>query len=191
MELLGQCSNANARIYVMTHFDHPRELTEEAVACIDRLIGAGVICTNQCPLIRGVNDDPAVLSELYRRLSWIGCPPYYLFQMRPTVGNAPYAVPITEGWEIFRQALRFGSGLSRRARFAMSHATGKIEILAVDERYIYLRYQRAKDPELRGSFLVYNRDDSAYWLDDLEPAEGFDAPAFDCSSLQEVGEGPE
>jgi KamA family protein len=188
---LSHYSTARQRIYIMTHFDHPRELTEPAIDGIDRLIRCGVICANQCPLIRGVNDDPRVLSDLYRRLSWIGCPPYYLFQMRPTAGNAPYAVPIVRGWEIFREALRYGSGLARRARFVMSHATGKIEILAVDDRHIYLRYQRAKDPTLRGRFLVYKRHDDACWLDQLVPSDTSNAPQFSCESGLEVQEGPE
>ncbi|HIM15068.1 MAG TPA: KamA family radical SAM protein, partial [Acidobacteria bacterium] len=100
---------------------------------------------NQCPLIKGVNDDPYVLAELYSTLSYIGCPPYYLFQGRPTAGNEPYEVPIVEGWHIFQRALRQGSGLARRARFCMSHKTGKIEILGIDSDRIYLRYHQAKD----------------------------------------------
>lgn len=191
LEMFAKYSTPNKRIYVMNHFDHPRELTGEAVDCMDKLIRAGVIMTNQCPLIAGINDDPQVLSDMFRRLSWIGCPPYYLFQGRPTAGNDPYKVPIVRGWEIFREALRHGSGLARRARFVMSHETGKIEILAVDDKHIYLRYQRAKDADLRGRFLVYKRDDAAYWLDDLEPAEGGDTPRFARDSLLGTLDGPE
>lgn len=168
---LRKYSTARKRIYLMAHFDHPRELTDVAVDCIDAFIRDGVICVNQCPLLAGINDDPVVLSQLYRELSFIGCPPYYLFQGRPTAGNEPFRVPIVRGWEIFRAALRLGSGLSRRARFVMSHETGKIEILAVDAQYIYTRYHRAHDAHLRGQFMRYKRNDQACWLDDLEPAD--------------------
>jgi lysine 2,3-aminomutase len=168
LNLLARYSTPQRRIYLMAHFDHPRELTELATAALDRLIRAGVILTNQCPIIRGVNDDAKVLADLFRTLSWAGCPPYYLFQGRPTAGNNPYKVPIVEGWHLFREALRQGAGLARRARFVMSHATGKVEILAVDEAHIYLRYHRAKDAFLRGRFLICRRDDEACWLDDLE-----------------------
>ncbi len=134
---------------------------------------------------------PDVLATLFRRLSFIGCPPYYLFQGRPTAGNGTYEVPIVRGWEVFTEALRQGSGLARRARFAMSHETGKIEILAVDDKHIYLRYHRAKDPLLRGQFMIYKRDDDACWLDELEPAEGCGAPKFPPSSRFNVLDGPE
>ncbi len=184
-------STPRKRIYLMAHFDHPRELTEAAIDGIDCYIRNGVICVNQCPLIKGVNDDAGVLADLFRRLSYAGCPPYYLFQGRPTAGNEPYQVPIVRGWEIFSEALRRGSGLARRARFVMSHETGKIEILAVDAKHIYLRYHRAQDPALRGQFMIYQRDDDASWLDDLEPAEGFGAPKFPPTPRFDVIDGPE
>ena len=155
------------RIYLMAHFDHPRELTAEALAELEAWNAAGVTAVNQCPLIRGINDRPEVLAELWSRLSYAGCPPYYLFQGRPTAGNAPYEIPIVEGWSIFQQALARGSGLARRARFVMSHATGKIEIVAVDRSSIYLRYHQAKDPANLGRFLVAEREDTAGWLDEL------------------------
>ena len=184
-------SRRDQRIYLMAHFDHPRELTDAAVEGIDCFIRNGVICVNQCPLIKGVNDDAGVLSDMYRKLSFVGCPPYYLFQGRPTAGNDPYKVPITRGLEIFSEALRTGSGLARRARFCMSHESGKIEIIAADEKHIYLRYHRAKDAALRGRFMIYHRDDEAYWLDELEPVEGTDTPKFLPSSRFDVEEGPE
>ncbi len=166
--LLARYSGPERRIYLMAHFDHPRELTEAAVEGLAGWQAAGVTCVNQCPLVRGINDDPDVLAELWARLSYAGCPPYYLFQGRPTAGNAPYEVPIVRGWRIFQEALTRGSGLARRAKFVMSHATGKIEILAVDERSIYLRYHQAKDRRDLGRFLVAERDDEAGWLDELD-----------------------
>ena len=162
-------STPEKRIYLMAHFDHPRELTEPAIAGIDACIRNGVVCVNQCPLIKGINDDPATLAELYATLSYIGCPAYYLFQGRPTAGNEPYEVPIVRGWQIFQEALRHGSGLARRARFCMSHETGKVEILAVDDKCIYLRYHQAREAADLGRFFIRRRDDEAYWLDQLEP----------------------
>lgn len=189
-QVLRRHSTPRKRIYLMAHFDHPRELTDPAVEGIDCFIKCGVICVNQCPLIKGINDDPNILAEMYRELSFIGCPPYYLFQGRPTAGNEPYEVPIVRGWHIFKEALRIGSGLARRARYVMSHETGKVEILAVDDRHIYLRYHRAKDASLRGKFMIYRRDDDAYWLDQLEPAD-VETPRFDREQEWTMPFGPE
>lgn len=175
---LRECSTPRKRIYLMAHFDHPRELTEVAVEGIECFLRNGVICANQCPLIGGVNDNAEALGKMYRRLAFIGCVPYYLFQGRPTAGNEPYKVPIVRGWRIFTEALRYGSGLARRARFVMSHETGKIEIMAVDDRHIYLRYHQAKNPADFERFMVCKRDDGAYWFDELEPADGFVSTPF-------------
>ena len=161
-------STPTQRIYLMAHFDHPRELTDLAIEGIDTCIRNGVICVNQCPLIRGINDDPRVLAEMYAKLSYIGCPPYYLFQGRPTAGNEPYEVPLVQGWSIFQQALTRGSGLARRARYCMSHETGKVEVLGIDAEHVYLRYHQAKFPGDLGRFFIRRRNDEAYWLDQLE-----------------------
>jgi len=189
--VLSTYSTPRKRIYLMAHFDHPRELTDPAVEGIDCFIRCGVICVNQCPLIKGINDDPMVLSDMYRQLSWMGCPPYYLFQGRPTAGNEPYEVPMVRGWEIFREALRYGSGLARRAKYVMSHETGKVEIMGVSDKHIHLRYLRAKEAALRGRLMTYKRNDDAYWLDQLEPADPDDAPVFAAPVLEDVTIGPD
>jgi KamA family protein len=167
LEYFRGTSTPEHRIYLMAHFDHPVELTDVAVAGLDACLRAGVICVNQCPLIRGVNDRVETLSELFERLSFVGCPPYYLFQGRPTAGNEPFALPIVAGWNLFRAALTRGSGLARRARFAMSHARGKVEVMAVDAEKIYTRIHQARSPEDLGKILIFERDDQAMWLDDL------------------------
>jgi KamA family protein len=175
LEAIRTYSTPEKRIYIMAHFDHPRELTPEAVEGLDALLKAGAIVVNQCPLVRGVNDNADVLGEMYQKLERIGVPPYYLFQGRPTEGNEPYEVPIVEGYTIFDQARRQASGLGRRARFCMSHETGKVEILGVDAAHIYMRYHQAKDPRNESRFMVFKRNDNAFWLDQLEPVPGMGA----------------
>ena len=53
--------------YIITHFNHPREVSEQAVAAVRLLIGSGVIVKNQTVLLKGVNDDPEVLALLLHR----------------------------------------------------------------------------------------------------------------------------
>jgi lysine 2,3-aminomutase len=168
--------SSGATIYIMAHFDHPRELTRPARAAVKALQEAGCSVVNQCPLVRGVNDDPAVLTELFTTMTSLGAPQYYLFQGRPTAGNKPYTVPIVEGFRIFDAARRRCSGLSRRARYCMSHASGKIEIVGVDRHTITCRYHRARDPEMESRVIVCSRDEGAYWYDDLQPLRAAAAP---------------
>jgi L-lysine 2,3-aminomutase len=150
----------------MTHFNHPREITPEATQAMNLIHKAGVISCNQTPLLKGINDKPEVLAELMRKLSFIGVPPYYIFQCRPTLGNKMFSVPIEEGFELFEQARMQCSGLAKRARFVMSHSTGKIEMVGKTNEHLYFRYHRAANPKEKARFIVFERNPEAYWFDD-------------------------
>ena len=104
--------------------------------------------TNQCPLIHGVNDNPEVLAELFHQVAYAGAIPYYLFQCRPAVGNKAYTLPIETAYTICEQAKRRLSGLAKRFRYVMSHATGKIEIIGKTDDRVYMKYHRAARDEV-------------------------------------------
>lgn len=168
LEMFETYSTPQKRIYVMAHFNHPRELTDEAVMGLHLLRRAGVVTVNQTPLIRGVNDNVNVLAELFNRLSYIGVPPYYVFQCRPTAGNKSYSVPVEESLEIFEQARMMSSGLAKRARFVMSHETGKVEIVGRTAEHVFIRYHRAHDPDRKGELMIFRSNPQAHWLDDYQ-----------------------
>lgn len=168
LEMIERHSTDSKRIYVMTHFIHPRELTDLAVEAVGLLQRAGAVVANQAPLIRGVNAEPTVLAELLARLSFIGAVPYYIFQCRPALGNKAYTVPIERGYEIVEQAKAQVSGLAKRIRFVMSHSSGKIEVLGKTQDFVYFKYHRAADDADSGRFLTFERNPHACWLDDYE-----------------------
>ncbi|MHC4658667.1 MAG: KamA family radical SAM protein [Planctomycetota bacterium] len=163
-------STEEKRIYVMTHFVHPRELTDVAVEGVDLLQKAGAKLANQTPLVRGVNDNPEILAELLAKLSFVGAIPYYIFQCRPATGNKPYTVPIEEGYEIVEQAKARISGLAKRARYTMSHSSGKIEIVGKTKDFVYFKYHRAAKDEDSGRFLAFRSNPHACWFDDYDEA---------------------
>ncbi len=166
-ELFREVTSGPRALYVMAHFDHPRELTAAAREGIACLRDCGVRVVNQCPLIRGINDNADTLAELFTEMSMLGAPQYYLFQCRPTAGNEAFDVPIVEGYQLFQAAQKQVSGLSRRARFSMSHASGKIEVLGLDEKRIFLRYHRARHAHDEHRVMICERNDKAHWFDDL------------------------
>ncbi|MBD3289352.1 KamA family radical SAM protein [candidate division KSB1 bacterium] len=168
LEMLGKYSQNDRRIYLMTHFNHPREITDVACEAVSLLQKSGVILTNQTPLLKGINDDPEVLGELMDKLSYIGVPPYYIFQCRPTLGNKMFSIPIEKSFEIFEHARMLTSGLGKRARLVMSHATGKIEILGKTDEHVFFRYHRAAEPQQKARFMVFKRNPNAYWYDDYD-----------------------
>ena len=84
-------------IFVNTHFNHPRECTPEAGACLRRLSDAGFSVGNQMVLLRGINDDTATVEELNRWLLRNRCRPYYIFQCDPVVGTSHLRTPVDAG----------------------------------------------------------------------------------------------
>ncbi len=67
LTVLENNSQESRRIYVVTQFNHPREITQKATDAVSRLIRSGVILDNQSVLLRGVNDDPETLAELQKK----------------------------------------------------------------------------------------------------------------------------
>ncbi len=168
LELIKKYSTNDKKIYIMAHYNHPRELTPDSIEAMNQLRYAGAVTVNQTPMIRGINDDPIVLAELFNRLSYAGIPPYYIFICRPTLGNKTYAIPIEEAFEIFEKSRMRCSGLAKRARLVMSHSTGKIEIVGKTEERIYFRYHRAANPQEKARFMIFKRKPDAYWFDDYD-----------------------
>jgi KamA family protein len=172
-KMLETYSTSNGRIYIMAHFNHPVELTPLAREGLDTLRKHGAIIVNQTPLIQGVNDSTEVLLKLFNELSYMGVPPYYVFQCRPTEGNKAYSVPIEEAYQIFVEAQNQCSGLAKRARFSMSHVTGKIAVVGLNESQVIFQYHRAADPKDTGRVMVFRRNSAAHWFDDYEEALPF------------------
>lgn len=173
LDMFRRHSHADRRMYLICHFDHPRELTLQSLEALQKVQEAGVICVNQCPIVRGVSAHPGVLAELWNTLSYIGVPQYYIFQCRPTAGNDPFELPISEAYTIIEEAKKNCSGLAKRIKYVMSHASGKIEVAGMDERFFYMKYHRAQNTEDEQRFFICHRDDSAKWLDDLLVAGPF------------------
>lgn len=172
LELIRTYSTEDKRIYVMAHINHPREITPEAKKGLKALHNAGAIVVNQTPVLKGINDDPVVLGELLDRLSWAGVSPYYYFVNRPVAGNREFVLPLKRVYQIVEEAKARTSGLGKRVRLCMSHSSGKIEILAIDNGKAYLKYHQSRDNEY-GKFMILDCPEEAEWFDDLPGNEKY------------------
>ena len=99
-------------LWVMTHFNHPKELSDSSRAALRRLADAGFPVMNQCVLLRGVNDDAATLGALFRGLVRERVRPYYLLQMDPVRGTSHLRTPLSRGVEIMEQLQGRLSGIA-------------------------------------------------------------------------------
>ncbi|HVP59624.1 MAG TPA: KamA family radical SAM protein [Myxococcaceae bacterium] len=118
-EELARLLRRHAPLFVVTHFNHPKELTAEARAACERLVDHGVPVENQSVLMRRVNSDARILKELNHALLRARVRPYYLHQM-----------DLAEGLEHLRTPLSAGVGILEQLR---GHTTGlAVPHLAVD-----------------------------------------------------------
>jgi lysine 2,3-aminomutase len=98
-------------LYINTHFNHPLEITPEASLACARLANAGIPLGCQTVLLKGVNDDPAVMRELMQKLLLIRVRPYYLFQADLAKGTSHFWTPLKKGIEIMSALQGHTSGL--------------------------------------------------------------------------------
>jgi KamA family protein len=178
LDLFRRVTGAGIHLAIMAHFNHPRELSTDAVKeAIARIRKTGAEIRTQSPLLRNINDRPEVWSEMWQQQVQLGCIPYYMFVARDTGAQHYFSVPLVRSWEIFRDAYQHVSGLARTVRGpSMSADPGKIEILGVtkvaDKKVIVLRMLQGRNPDwvMRPFFARY--DAKATWLSDLRPALG-------------------
>jgi len=99
-------------VYMNTHFNHPDELTPASVAALGRLADAGVPLGCQTVLLKGVNDDPAVMMELMRKLLAARVRPYYIYMCDQVAGGEHFRTTVQKGLEIIKALRGWTSGLA-------------------------------------------------------------------------------
>ncbi len=99
-------------IYLNTHFNHPWEITPESSKACEMLADAGIPVGNQMVLMKGVNDDPAVVKELMQKLLKIRVRPYYMYMADETKGANHFRTSIETGLNIVENLRGHTSGLA-------------------------------------------------------------------------------
>lgn len=99
-------------VYVNTHFNHPKELTEEAFEACRKLADAGCVLGNQMVLLKGVNDDPKIVKELNHKLLMARVRPYYIYQCDLSQGISHFRTSVEKGLEIIEALRGHTSGLA-------------------------------------------------------------------------------
>jgi len=97
-------------LFISVHTNHPRELTLESRAALERLADAGIPLGNQSVLLRHVNDDPEVMRALVQKLLMCRVRPYYLYQCDLIAGSAHLRTSVRRGLEIMQQLRGWTTG---------------------------------------------------------------------------------
>jgi lysine 2,3-aminomutase len=161
--------NKTKQIYIITHFNHPNEITPESTKAVEALRNIGLVVRNQTVLLKGVNDNSNTLATLMRRLTEIGVNPYYIFQCRPVSGvKSQFQVPFMTAVKLIEETRAKLNGLSKSFKYAMSHPTGKIEIIgSLNQNEILFKYHQAKYDKDQGRIMTIKVDDEQSWLPDV------------------------
>lgn len=99
-------------VYLMTHFNHPAEVTLQSALALEKCVDNGIPVFNQLVLLNGINNHPALIYALSRRLLYLRVKPYYMFQADPSMGTDHLRTSIEESLEIQRQLWGHTSGLA-------------------------------------------------------------------------------
>ncbi len=111
-EALARLLRRFAPLFVVTHFNHPKECTAEAGEACERLVDHGVPVENQSVLLRRVNSSPRILTDLNQRLLAWRVRPYYLHQGDLAEGTAHLRTPLEAGIEVLEAMRGRTSGLA-------------------------------------------------------------------------------
>jgi len=88
--------------YVVIHCNHPDEISDDVSACLDKLVENGIVLLSQSALLKGVNDDSAILESLFRRLVENRVKPYYLHHCDLVPGTSHFRTSIEEGQNLLK-----------------------------------------------------------------------------------------
>ncbi|MBF9017967.1 MULTISPECIES: lysine 2,3-aminomutase [unclassified Oceanispirochaeta] len=99
-------------IWINTHFNHPREITESSKEALSKLANAGIPLGNQSVLLAEINDCPRIMKDLVHKLVQNRVRPYYLYQCDLSEGLEHFRTFVGKGIEIIESLRGHTSGFA-------------------------------------------------------------------------------
>lgn len=175
LQIFEEVTDAGYHLAIMAHFNHPRELSTEAVAeAVKRIRKTGAQIRTQSPILNHINASPEIWAQMWKKQVKMGMIPYYMFIARDTGAHHFFSIPLVKAWSIFVRAYSKVSGTCRTVRGpSMSATPGKIEVTGVTRvnahRAIVLKFIQARNPAWVGKPFLAKYDPKATWITELEP----------------------
>ena len=178
LTLFEDVKRAGKHLAFMAHFNHPVELSTDAVAeAIKSILKTGSVIRTQSPVLKHINDYSKIWADMLKKQVSLGCVPYYMFVARNTGAQHYFSIPLIDAWKIFRETYQSVSGICRTLRGpSMSCLPGKVQILGVadvkDEKVMTFRMIQGRNPDWAARPFFAKYDGKAIWYTDLVPAFG-------------------
>ena len=117
-------------LFINTQFNHPGELTGDAVSACERIVNAGIPVGNQMVFLRGINNDKYIVQLLNEGLLKARVRPYYIFHPKQVMGTKHFEITVEEGLKIMKYLRGHTSGLAIPQYILNApHGLGKIPLL--------------------------------------------------------------
>lgn len=178
LTLFKKITDAGIHLSIMSHLNHPREIsTEMAARAIQAIRKTGAVIRSQSPILNRINASSGIWSKMWREQVNLGIVPYYMFVARNTGAQDYFSVPLVKAWKMYRDAYSSVSGIARTVRGpSMSALPGKVKIDGITEineqKVIALSFVQARNPKWVKRLFFAEYNENAIWLDDLKPAFG-------------------
>jgi len=128
-ELLDILESAE-KVWIQTHFNHPREITPEVARVCKNLLSRGMPLNNHSVLLKGVNDDLETMRKLCRAMLRVKIRPYLMFHCDPVIGAGHFRTSVWKGMEIIEGLRGHISGLAIPTYVVDApHGGGKIPLM--------------------------------------------------------------
>jgi len=143
--------NKRIPIWVNTHCNHPKEITEYTKKAVYELLACGVNVGNQMVLLKGINDDSKTFQDLHIKLIQTRIRPYYVFYCEPVPGSDHFRTDLLKGRELIEESLRGVTSGMAQPHYVIATDIGKINLMdkenivsIEDEEYVLRNYRGEK-----------------------------------------------
>ena len=160
--------NKQKPIYIISHFDHPNEISKETGIAIDKLIENGLEIMGHAVLLKDINCNEKTLTELLNKMIQFKISPYYIFHTMPVIGTEHFQVTLKNGIDTVNAASKHLSGLNKHFKYIIPHYIGKTEFLGYDKQYFYFKQHQARITENVGRLFKVKFDESKTWFEEKE-----------------------
>uniref|UniRef100_A0A0C1NF37 Lysine 2,3-aminomutase n=1 Tax=Tolypothrix bouteillei VB521301 TaxID=1479485 RepID=A0A0C1NF37_9CYAN len=160
------------QIIIQCHFDHPREISTTTICALENLQKAGCLLTSQIALMKGINDSPETLTELFKQLHRHSVIPQYIFHPRPVKHATHFQLPIVEGMHLIETVRQQCSGPVKRFRYILTHENGKLELVGIlpgSPIQLVAKWQQVRRGLENSGVILLPIDEQTYWLEETRP----------------------
>jgi len=145
-------------IWINTHFNHPKEVTEYSKKACEMLADAGIPLGNQSVLLKGINDCPYIMKKLVHELVKIRVRPYYIYQCDMSKGIEHFRTSVAKGIEIIELLRGHTSGFAVPT-FVVDAPGGGGKIPVMPQYLISMSDKKVILRNFEGKICVYTEPD--------------------------------